>query len=108
MSGLAITVGRIAQYIPILDRSRRANLSSRQSAHQAIRVLGVGHRRYTLPLSGGYFPGRGIHSAQSDVPVGQARLFAVIYVLRLARHEVGAHEVLYRPDAKLCAGVFSS
>ena len=38
-------VGRAARRRPVLDRPRRARVPGRQPAHQAVRVLGVAHRR---------------------------------------------------------------
>ena len=42
---LAVAVGRAEEHFPVLDRQGRADFSRRQSAHQAVSVLGMGDRR---------------------------------------------------------------
>ena len=75
------------------------DLPRRQSAHQAVRVLGVGDRRGQARASGRDLPGRGVHAAEGDAPAGEARLHAVVHLLHLAQHEAGADRVLHRAHA---------
>ena len=72
----------------VLGRAGGAHLSRRQSAHQAVSVLGVAYSRSPDRRSRGHLPVRGFYPTQSDEGAGQARLQPVLHLLHLA-HEQG-------------------
>ena len=80
----------LAERLRVLDRRGRAHLPRRQSAHQAVPVLGVGDRRGQARASRRDLPRRGVHAAEGDAPARQARLHAVVHLLHVAQHEAGA------------------
>src|SRR5579859_3155847 len=82
----------------VLDRAGRAHLPGRQPAHQALRLLGVAHRRGQAELARRHLPVRGVHPAQGHVPARQARVQPVVHVPRLAQHGLGDCAVLHRAD----------
>ena len=86
-------VGRVQGHPRLLDRPRHPDLPGRQPPHQAVRLLGVGHRRDAGRASRRRLPGRGLHPAQADGPAGRGRLLAELHVLHLAQHQGGVHRV---------------
>ena len=96
---LARPVGRAEERRRVLDRAGRADISRRQSAHQAVRVLGMAHRRDQARDSRRDLPRRGVHAAEGHAPAGEARLHAVVHLLHLAQHQARAHRVLHRTRA---------
>ena len=67
-------------------------------AHQAVPVLGMDDRRGAAALSGRHVPGRSIYPAEGDVPAGENRLLAILYVLHLAQREGGTGGVPHRVE----------
>ena len=55
-----------------------------------VRVLAVAHRRRRPGPPRDHLAGRGVHQAGDDAQPGQGRLPAVVHLLRLAQHAVGA------------------
>ncbi len=98
MRRLERTVERADERVRVLDRTRRARIPGRQSAHQALRALAVDHHRSEAHASGRAVPRRSVHATESDVSPGQGRLHAVVHVFQLAQHEVRDHAVLHRAD----------
>ncbi len=90
----------LAERVRVLDRRRRAHLPRRQSAHQAVRVLGVGDRADQARAPGRDLPRRGVHAPEGDAPAGEARLHAVVHLLRLAQHQAGADRLFHRAHAR--------
>ena len=85
---------RCCAIVRLLDRPRRADLPGRQPAHQAGRVLGVADRarsRATDPdvifLAEAFTRPAMMHT------LGKVGFHAVLHVLHLAQHEVGARGV---------------
>jgi glycosidase len=62
------------------------HLPGRQSAHQAVPVLGMADPRSAASPSRRDLPGRGLHPAEADEGPGQARLLAVLHLFHLAQH----------------------
>ena len=89
----------------LLDRAGRARLPRRQSRTPSRSASGSGDRRGAAATSGCDLPGRGVHAAEGDVPAGQARVHAVVHLLRLAQHEARADRVLHRAHADAGARV---
>ena len=71
------------------------------------RVLGMGDRRSAPRTSRRDLSRRSIHAAEGDVSAGEGGLLAVVHLLRVARHEVGAHAVLHRAARRPSARVLS-
>ena len=79
---------------------RREDLSRRQSAHEAVRVLGVGDRRRAarrIPTS--IFFAEAFTRPKRDEAAREARLHDVVHVLHVEEHAVGAARVLRGADA---------
>ena len=96
---LAGAVGRAPRCLPVLARPGHPDLSGRQPAHQALRVLGMADRRRQARLPGDDLPRRGVHAAERPVPAGQDRLHPVVQLLPVAEHQGGADRVPDRADA---------
>ena len=104
--GLARPVARGQSDIRLLDRAGRAHLPGRQSAHQAVRAVGMADRRDQAGASGRDLPGRGLHAAEDHAPAGQARLHPVVHLLHLAQQQGGADRVFHRALAIGLARLF--
>src|SRR5579872_1626847 len=70
-----------AAHRQLMDRSRRQNISRRQSAYQAELLLGVADRNGAGVASGGALPRRGFHAPQGDEGAGEGGLHSVVYLL---------------------------
>src|SRR5579883_124789 len=55
--------------------------------------------RRSSATSGCDFSRRSLHAAENHVPAVEARFFAILHVLRLAKHEGRTDRVFYRTDA---------
>ena len=86
----------------------RQDLPGRQSAHQAVPVLGVADPRGPGPASRRDLPRRGVHAAEDDAAPGQARLHPVLHLLHVAQHQAGADRVSDRADADEAARVHAA
>ena len=100
---LAGFVERAGGRVLVLDRRRRAHFPRRQSAHQAVCVLGMADRASAPRPSRRHFPGRGVHPAENHASAGQARLHAVVHLFHLAQHQAGVDRVFHRADARIRA-----
>ena len=94
--GMAGLVAGAQRRRRVLDRQRRPRVSRRQSAHEAVRLLALAHRRRTEPASRHAVSRRSIQSAARDVQARQARLQPVVYLFHVAQHEAGAHGLFHR------------
>ena len=90
---LADTLGGPRRHRAILDRQGRADLPRRQSPHEALRLLGVAHRRHPSHRSRRALPLRGVHAAQADVSPREARLHAVLHLLHVADGKAGTRRL---------------
>ena len=90
----------------VLDRPGRAHFPRRQSAHQAVRVLGVGDRRGEARASrrASFWPRRS-RGRKIMHRLAKARLLAVVHVLHVAQHQAGAHRVFHRARARARARI---
>ena len=93
-------MARARKRVRVLDRTGRAHFSRRQSAHEAVPVLGMGDRDDSRAVSRCDLPRRGVHATQGHASAGQARLHAVVYLFRVAQHEIRADRVLHRAVAR--------
>ena len=84
----------------------RHDLSRRQSAHQGVSLLGVGHCGDQARSPGGVFPCRGLHAPQDHVPAGEARLRPVLHLFPLAQWQAGDHGLSDRADTNAGARIF--
>ncbi len=90
---------RAPRRLPLLDRPRGDDLPRGQPAHQAVPVLGLGHPRGLGPAT----PTPSSWPRRSPGPKVMRRLakggyLAVLQLLHLAEHQVGADGVLHRAD----------
>ena len=83
---------------PVLDRPGHPDLSRRQPAHEAVRVLGMADRRRQARLPRDDLSRRGVHAPEGHVPAGQARLHPVVQLLPVAEHQAGADRIPDRAD----------
>src|SRR5690606_6583598 len=97
--GLAVTVGGTREHLPLLDRTGRTHVPRRQPAHEGLRVLGMGDHPSEGGLPRRRAVVRGVYATSRHVPAREARLHAVVYVLRLAILEARVHRVHDRADA---------
>ena len=74
------------------------DLPGRQSAHQAVPILGMGDPRGAAAPSRRDLPGGSFHPAEGDEGAGEARLHPVLHLLHLAHPKVGDRAVLARTD----------
>src|SRR6185312_10981270 len=77
----------------VLDLPRREYVPRRQSAHQAVRLLAVAHRRHPRPTPRRDLSLRGLHPPQAHEAPRQTRLHTVVHVLHLADHVVRAARI---------------
>ena len=77
-------VGGAARRRAVLGRAGRAHLPRRQSAHQAVPVLGMADPRGAGARSRRDLPVGGVHAAEGDEGAGQARLHPVLHLFHLA------------------------
>ena len=80
-------VGGVARRHPVLGRARRAHLPRRQSAHQAVSVLGMADPRGAGRAPRRVVPGGSLHPAEDHEGAGQARLHPVLHLFHLAHRE---------------------
>ena len=92
----------------VLDQTRREDFPRRQSAHEAVRLLGVGARRHQARVPGRDLPLRSIHPAEDHALSRQVRLHPVVHLLHLAEYQRGADGVLHRADSDAGARVHAS
>ena len=78
---------------PVLDGSRRQDLSRRQPAHQATKLLGVVDRSGKAADPDVLFLSEAFTPAGSPIRFGQAGIHPVLHLLHLAHLEVGAHRI---------------
>ena len=92
---LARALGRAARRLSVLDCARRQDLPRRQSAHQAVPLLGVVHRaRSGASIPDVDLPRRSVHPSQGDALPGEGRLQPVLHLLHLAQHAAELREYL--------------
>ena len=102
---LARAMGQPAGCRPVLGRPRRQDFPRRQSAYEAVRVLGVADCRRPPPASGCDLPLRSLHPTQGDAAPREARVQSVVHVLHLAEHGAGVEGVSDRAHAHGSAGI---
>src|SRR3954469_4794587 len=61
--------------------------------------------RSEAPASRVDLPLRGLHPAESDVSARQGRVYAILQLFSVAKHEVGVDAIFHRFAAVRCAGV---
>src|SRR3954471_8664268 len=61
--------------------------------------------RSEAPVSGVGLPLRGLHPAESDVSARHGRLYAILQLFSVAKHEEGADTIFHRIAAVRCPGV---
>ena len=104
----------VARHLAVLGRSRRAHLSRRQSAHQAVSVLGMADRaRFAGAISDVDFSVGGVHPSQGNEGARQARLHPVLHLFHLAHDQDGVSGLSHRahaaiPNASISVRISSS
>src|ERR1043165_3766641 len=102
---VAGTVGRIETRHGLLDRARGSDFPCGQSAHEALRILGMAHRRGESYAPGRHFPLGSLHAAEGDVSPGKIGLHPVLQLFPMAEYQVGTDPVFYRPTADGGTGI---
>ena len=99
--GLEGAVGRAEERLRVLDRSR-ASPSSASTTRTPSRFRSGSGRSSELKAaaSRAHLPRGSVHAAEDHAPAGQARLHAVVHLLRVAQHEARADRVLHRARAR--------
>ena len=92
---LARLLGRTEKRHRLLDRPRRQDISRRQPAHQAVRLLGMADRRDQTRSSRCHFPGRSLYPTEGHASPGQVGLFPVVYVFYVAQHQAGVDRLFH-------------
>ena len=82
------TLERVPRRRAVLDRARREDLSRRQPAHQAARVLGMDDSRHPARSSRRDLLRRGVHASEANEEPGQAWLHDVVHVLHVEEQRV--------------------
>ena len=77
-------LGGAARRPAVLEQHRGSHLPGRQSAHQAVPVLGVGHPRSPVGRSRRHVPVGSVHPPEGDEGARQARLHPVVHLFHLA------------------------
>ena len=103
---LARPVERTEERDRVLGGAGRADLSRRQSAHQAFAFWEWCIGEIKRAASGRDLPGRGVHAAEGHAPAGEARVHAVLYLFHLAQHQARADRIFHRTDAAAGAEYF--
>ena len=78
--------------------SAECTCSESKSAHQAVRDVGADDRPAEGRPPAAGVPIRGVHAAEGDAPAGEARLHAVVHVLRMAQYQDRADRILHRAN----------
>nr|WP_329610414.1 maltotransferase domain-containing protein [Jiella pelagia] len=94
----AVDLVRAARHRPVLAGQGCSDLPGRQSAHQAVPLLGVDDRGSAQGRSGRHLPRRGLHPAEGDEAARQGRLQPVLFLLHLAECQGGAGGISDRAD----------
>ena len=92
-------VAGAARRHPVLGQAGRPHLPRRQSAHQAVPVLGMADPRGAAARSQRAVPGGGLHPAEDHEGPRQARLLAELHLFHLAHPQGRDPGISQRADA---------
>ena len=81
------SMDRAARRGAVLGRPGHPHFPCRQSAHQALSVLGMADRRHSCAPSGRDLSRRSLYPAKNHVPSGENRLLAILHLLHLAQYQ---------------------
>ena len=102
---LAGALAGAKERLRLLGAAGRPHLPRRQPAHQAVPLLGVGHRGDQARLPGHDVSRRGLYPATADGTAGEERLHSVLHLLRLEDEKGRYSRLLHGADVRAPQGL---